>query len=268
MKTGKILITLWVAASIIAASSAYADLSTDWAVDSQSWQTSVTWQNPPPPPPSWSWVQNQKNTRWDILKAYLKTDLTSDEMAALKAILDAQCEKRQVLEWWSTASWVTDNKEAKDALDTQFIIDITPYIVPEKLEEFKVAFTRPEKGPNNANEKWPKGPKDQKGPKGPKNDVNWNNEKPWIIAQAKLLPNSIGNVIDTKIATFKTTEEKIAWLNKISAKVSAAIEKAKWEKAKAMFTELNDLIKTKIDEINWVTDTSTDDSIIDSVIGE
>lgn len=248
MKTKNLIIALGVATSILATASVFADIASTESEQTsvQSGSTSV----------DGSWSMRKPWPIFQLLWHFIKSDLTQEDKTAIDSILKTNKDSRLQLEvptWTGSEDTRKANMEAKKLLDEKLVTELTPYIIPEKLEQFKVAIVNPPRWP-----KWPKGPQDQMGPKWP--------QAPWMIGQPRLLPESINASIDKKLSTFSTNDEKLSWLNNIVTKIDAILTKLKWMRAKAQLVEFKDLLNDRIDEISWVSTNSA--STIDTLLSE
>jgi|GEM_PF-1270889 len=70
-----------------------------------------------------------------------------------------------------------------------------------------------------------------------------------LIVQSNIA-ESVGKTIDKKLETFSSVEDRVNWLNSVSAKIDALLAKTTTQRTNNLLIALKNLIKEKIDTLN------------------
>ena len=186
-----------------------------------------------------------------MYSSYLRTDLTDTEKTAISTLMESnRTSVKTILEANGSGSLSDTSKTELQTLQTAFVANMLQYIQTDKQTDFQTKFAtfsvfRGDKNGKNRPE------------------ASTTSEKTTTKKQTAT-EKKIGTLVDTKLATFSTDSEKIAWMEGVATKVDAALNKTSSSTQKRTLKAMKSVLEDRIDTLSGTstTDTTSVDSLL------
>ena len=206
------------------------------------------------------------------MESYFRTDLTETEKTAIKALVEANRDSvKTILDTNGTGAISDTTKTELQTLQSALVASLLQYVATDKQTEFSTKFTtfsvfKGESGKGRSGSGSMEKPDFQSGSgsfdrieKGNKSDVSLKTTTKKQSATEK----KIASLVDTKLATFSTDSEKLAWMEDIVTKIDSVLAKISSSSKKRTYTAIKSVMEDKIDTING---TDSTDTTLDSLL--